>query len=170
VTDELYLLARAGDRLSDIVRLGLDREAERRYLQDIVSSVSVRLDTPYVIIDVLLNDAQVLVAECGPVPDFIIEAGGTPLEWAFCWPLLAERAPRQVPDLTHDPMFRDNPLVMAGAVRAYAGAPLLSHTGQVLGGLCGLDVRPRPFVPAELAFLQEMADEAVSRLEEYAEK
>ncbi|HEX9999629.1 MAG TPA: GAF domain-containing protein [Actinoplanes sp.] len=170
MTAGLFALARAGDRLADIVRLGLDREAERGYLQDIVSSVAVRLDTPFVIVDVLLNDAQILVADSGPVPDFIGEAGGTPLEWSFCLPLLAERAPRQVPDLTADPMFRDNPLVTLEGVRAYAGAPLLSHTGHVLGGLCGLDVRPRPFVPAELEFLREMAEEVVARLEEYAER
>jgi GAF domain-containing protein len=170
VTAELYALAHAGDRLSDIVRLGLDREAERRFLQDIVSSVSVRLDTPFAIIDVLLNDAQLLVAEVGPVPDFILEAGGTPLEWAFCLPLLASRAPRQVPDLTQDPMFRDNPLVTVGGVRAYVGAPLRSNTGQVIGGVCGLDVRTRRFEAAQLAFLQGMADEAMARLEEYAER
>ena len=37
--------------------------------------------------------------------------------------------------------------------------------GQVLGGLCGLDVRPRPFEPAEVRFLEEMAAETVRRLE-----
>jgi GAF domain-containing protein len=156
-------------RLVDLARLGLDREAERGYLRDIVDSVADHLDTPFVVIDVLLNDAQVFLAGRGPIPDFIAEAGGTPLEWAFCQPLVVSRQPRTVEDLTADPEFRDNPLVTVGGLRAYAGAPLISRTGQVLGGICGLDVRPRPFVSGEVDFLARMATETVARLEAFAE-
>ena len=157
------------DRLVDVARLGLDRETERGYLRAIVDDVSVRLDTPFVVIDVLLNDAQVFLAGSGPMPEFIAEAGGTPLEWAFCQPLVTERRARSVADLTADPLFRDNPLVTVGGLRAYAGAPLISHTGQVLGGICGLDVRTRAFDPAEMEYLQVMAAETVERLEEFAD-
>jgi GAF domain-containing protein len=158
------------ERLVDVARLGLDRESERGYLTDIVDAVADRLDTPFVVIDVLLNDAQVFLAGRGPIPEFIGEAGGTPLEWAFCQPLVTERRARTVEDLTVDPLFRDNPLVTAGGVRAYAGAPLISHGDQVIGGICGLDVRPRPFRPQEVAFLREMAAETVERLEERSEQ
>ncbi|GIE93460.1 GAF domain-containing protein [Paractinoplanes rishiriensis] len=168
VTDYLPAIRRV-DRLVDLARLGLDREAERGYLRDIVDSVADHLDTPFVVIDVLLNDAQLFLAGRGPIPDFIAEAGGTPLEWAFCQPLVTDRQPRVVEDLSTDPVFRDNPLVAVGGVRAYAGAPLISRTGQVLGGICGLDVRPRPFVAAEVDFLAQMATETVARLEQYAE-
>jgi GAF domain-containing protein len=160
---------RRTDRLRDVARLGLDREGSRYYLDEIVETVADRLDTPFVVIDVLLNDAQVFLAGHGPVPDFIVEAGGTPLEWAFCQPLPTTRATRAVADLTTDPLFHDNPLVTVGGIRAYAGAPLISHTGQVLGGLCGLDVRARPFTGAELAFLESTAGEVVELLEHYAE-
>ncbi|WP_433368586.1 GAF domain-containing protein [Actinoplanes sp. CA-142083] len=155
-------------RLADVARLGLDREAERGYLRDIVDTVGVRLDTPFVMVDVLLNTAQVFLAGAGPAPDWMREACGTPAEWALCVPLVADRAPRAVPDLSADPLFHDNPLVTVGGIRAYAGAPLISHTGQVLGGICGLDVRPRLFHPGEMLFLQEMAAEVVERVEERA--
>ena len=161
-------VACSADRLLDVARLGLDREADRVHLQDIVETVAVRLDTPFVIIDVLLDDAQVFLAEHGPVPAWIAEVGGTPLEWALCTPLITERAPRVVPDLTADPMFRDNPLVTVEGLRSYIGAPLISHRGHVLGGICGVDVRTREFAPAEIAYLQEMAAETVDRLESYA--
>lgn len=155
-------------RLADVARLGLDREAERGYLRDIVDAVQARLDTPFVMIDVLLNTAQVFLAGSGPAPEWIEQAGGTPVEWAFCQPLVATRAPWMAADLSTDPIFHDNPLVTKGGLRAYAGAPLISHTGQVLGGLCGLDLRPRAFAPDEILFLQEMAAEVVDRLEERA--
>jgi GAF domain-containing protein len=159
---------RAIDRLVDVARLGLDREAGHRYLQDIVNTVACRLDAPVALIDVLLNEAQVMLASVGPMPEWLGEAGGMPVEWAFCQRLVAERAPSAVGDLTTDPAFRDNPLVTVGGVRAYAGAPLVSHHGQVLGGVCVLDVKPRSFDPAEVAFLEEMAVEAVDRLEAHA--
>ncbi|GIF18390.1 GAF domain-containing protein [Actinoplanes tereljensis] len=165
-----YPAIRTVDRLIDVARLGLDREAERPFLRELVDRVVQRLDTPFVMIDVLLNDAQVFLAGHGPVPEFIQESGGTPLEWAFCQPLVTERAPRSVTDLAIDPMFHDNPLVTVGGVRAYAGAPLVSQSGHVLGGLCGLDVQPRAFSRDDLLFLQATAEEVVERLEERADR
>jgi GAF domain-containing protein len=79
--------------------------------------------------------------------------------------LIKERAPRTVADLSGDLMFEDNPLVTRGLVRSYAGAPLISYRGEVLGGLCGLDIRPRAFGPRETAYLQRMAVQVVERIE-----
>ncbi|MEU4420360.1 GAF domain-containing protein [Actinoplanes sp. NPDC024001] len=155
-------------RLREVARLGVDREVERAYLADIVDTVADRLDAPFAIVTGLLSDAQVFLAGRGPVPAWIAEVGGTPIEWAFCCPLLSERAARTVSDFTTEPEFRDNPLVTVEGIRSYAGAPLISGSGLVLGGLCALDVRPRQF-GTHLAELQELADEVVRRIEAEAE-
>ena len=156
------------ERLADVARLGLDREEERPYLHDVVERAALTLGTPFAVLDVLLDDAQVFLDATGPMPEWVREAAGTPLEWAFCTPLVRDRAVRTVADLAADPMFRDNPLVTIEGVRSYAGAPLISRNGHVLGGLCGLDIRPREFGPAQLGALQSLADEAVGRIEERA--
>lgn len=156
------------ERLADVARLGLDREEDRHYLHDIVERAALTLGTPFAVLDVLLDDAQVFLAATGPMPEWIREAGGTPLEWAFCLPLVRDRVARAVTDLAADPMFQDNPLVTVEGVRSYAGAPLISRNGHVLGGLCGLDVRPREFGPAQLDNLRELAGEAAGRIEEHA--
>jgi GAF domain-containing protein len=161
---------RRRERIADVSRLGLDRERERDYLREIVDTVAERLDTPYTLIDVLLDDAQVFLSARGQMPQWLQEAGGTPLEWSFCRPLVRERRPLTVPDLTSDPLFWENPLVTIGGVRAYAGAPMISHRGEVLGGLCALDARPRFFGESELAFLERKAAEAVELLEAHAEE
>lgn len=160
-----YPQRRDRERLRELARLGVDRQIDRAYLSSIVDTVATRFQTPFALVTGLLSDAQVFLAGRGPVPAWIAEAGGTPLEWAFCCPLLSERAARMVRDFTVDPQFRDNPLVTIEGVRSYLGAPLISAGGQVLGGLCGLDVRPREFGPEQLESLQELADEAVRRLE-----
>jgi GAF domain-containing protein len=159
---------RRPERLADVARLGLDRELDRPYLHDLVERAAAVLGTPFAAIDVLLDDAQVFLETVGPLPEWIREAGGTPLEWTFCGPLVLHRAARAVPDLSRDPEFRDNPLVTVEGLRAYAGAPLISYAGQVLGGLCGLDRRPRHFGLEELSRLRELADEAVELVEAYA--
>ena len=159
---------RTRPRLADIARLRLDQEIARDYLQDIVQTAASWLDTPFAVADALLDHAQVFLAGCGPVPQWIAEAGGTPIEWAFCRPLVMGRTARTVADLSRDPMFADNPLVTIEGVRAYAGAPLISHRGQVIGGLCCLDTQPREFADEDLRFLQDLADEAMRRVENAA--
>ncbi|WP_433791664.1 GAF domain-containing protein [Actinoplanes sp. CA-252034] len=156
-------------RLLALAQVGVDRLQERPFLTEIVESVSGRLDTPFAVISVLLDGAQVFLAGCGPIPEWIGEAGGTPIEWAFCLPMLRSRTPWFVGDFALDPAYRDNPLVTVEGVRSYIGAPLITSGGDVVGGLCGLDVRPRNFDAGQLRDLQDLADEAVRRIEAQAE-
>jgi GAF domain-containing protein len=156
---------RSADRLRDVARLGLDRELARPYLQQFVDEVADRLGMPIALADVLLDEAQVFVAGHGPVPDWIAEASGTPIEWAFCRPFVSDRRPRVVPDLSADPMFRDNPLVTVEGARAYIGVPLVSHQGHVVGGLCAVDMQPREFDADAVALLERLAAEVVEQIE-----
>ncbi|WP_436527134.1 GAF domain-containing protein [Actinoplanes sp. HUAS TT8] len=156
-------------RLREVARLGLDREGPRDYLTDVVKTVSNRLGTPFAIVDALLDDAQVFLAGCGPVPEWFDEAGGTPIEWAFCAPFVQDRVPRVIDDFTSDPRYRHNPLVIVEGVRSYIGAPLITAGGHVVGGLCALDLRRRSFTDADVEYLADMADRTIRRIEEHAE-
>ncbi|KHD73216.1 histidine kinase [Actinoplanes utahensis] len=164
-----YPELRDRQRLRDLARIGVDRPAERPYLTEIVEAAAERIETPFAVVTVLLNGAQVFLAGRGPIPAWIGEAGGTPIEWAFCLPMLHTRAAWHVNDFTEDPRFRTNPLVTVEGVRSYIAAPLITSDGLVLGGLCALDVRPRDFAPGQLGELQSLADEAVRRIEADAE-
>ncbi|BEL11945.1 GAF domain-containing protein [Actinoplanes sichuanensis] len=156
-------------RLLDVARLGMDVQLARPYLDEIVESVTDRLGMPFAIVDSLLDGAQVFLAGRGPIPEWVGEVGGTPVEWAFCLPMLRSHAAHHVSDLTRHPEFRDNPLVTFEGVRAYIGAPLISAGGAVLGGLCALDVRPRDFDQDELDLMRDLAAETVRRIEARAE-
>ncbi len=71
-----------------------------------------------------------------------------------------------VPDTTLDARFADNPLVTDGPqVRFYAGAPLRTPGGQVLGSFCLLDVVPREFSARDQAVLADLAATAMDALE-----
>ncbi|MDG6107088.1 GAF domain-containing protein [Dactylosporangium aurantiacum] len=49
-------------------------------------------------------------------------------------------------------------------IRSYAGAPLVSAGGHVLGGLCVLDVRPHDFDDTTLDLLRDRAARVVALL------
>ncbi|MEV4346200.1 GAF domain-containing protein [Actinoplanes sp. NPDC049596] len=156
------------DRLLDVARLGLDREQPRPFLQRVVDEVAEALHAPIAVADVLLDDVQVFAALHGPAPQWLLDAGGTPIEWSFCRPFLTERRPRIVRDLREDPRWSDNPLVTGEGARAYIGVPLISRRGHVLGGLCALDLAPRDFAGESIGMLERRAAEIIDNLESEA--
>ncbi|MEU8243273.1 GAF domain-containing protein [Actinoplanes missouriensis] len=152
-------------RLREVARLGVDREIPRDYLAELLERVAVELEMPFAVVTGLLSDAQVFLAGRGPIPEWVAEVGGTPIEWAFCVPMLRDQSARCVNDFIADPEYRDNPLVTVEGLRSYIGAPVISAGGAVLGGVCGLDVRPREFSEEQLRLVRELAAEVARRLE-----
>jgi diguanylate cyclase (GGDEF)-like protein len=69
-----------------------------------------------------------------------------------------------VPDTTADPRFADHPLVAGKPhFRYYAGYPLTSVDGQIIGTFCVMDVKPRNVTPAEKQLVCDIA--AIAQLE-----
>ncbi len=95
-----------------------------------------------------------------------LELSEIPREISFCAHALASPDVLMVPDTTADARFADNPLVTAGPeIRFYAGAPLVTADGYVLGTLCVLDVVPRVLSELQLSQLGVLASQVVSQLE-----
>ncbi|SDM55515.1 GAF domain-containing protein [Methylobacterium phyllostachyos] len=73
-----------------------------------------------------------------------------------------------IPDLTADARTRDNPLVTGEPfIRFYAGAPLVTPDGHVLGSLCVIDKVSRPggLTAAQTENLKALARQVVTQLE-----
>lgn len=83
----------------------------------------------------------------------------TPRDMAFCAYPAASAAPLIVEDASHDSRFAQNPLVnKPGGIRFYAGLPLKTTQGLVLGTLCTIDSKPRKLSTEDFATLQDLAD------------
>jgi signal transduction histidine kinase len=96
-----------------------------------------------------------------------MDASETPRAVSFCAHAVYERRTLVVPDATLDPRFADNPLVTGElGLRFYAGAPLVTADGLVLGTLCAIDYAARPAPTTEqIDVLRKLADAVVDALE-----
>jgi diguanylate cyclase (GGDEF)-like protein len=85
---------------------------------------------------------------------------------ALCNVAMKLERPLVVPDTHVDARFENNPLVIGSPfVRFYAGAQLRTPNGFVIGTLCAMDSRPRPFDDGDVAILRDLAQLVLSELE-----
>jgi diguanylate cyclase (GGDEF)-like protein len=89
-----------------------------------------------------------------------------PREGVFCDHVVRDRAPIVIEDASRDERFADSPYVLAdGGVRFYAGFPLVTPSGAVLGTLCVNDADPRVLSPEQVQVLWTLADQVMAQLE-----
>ncbi|URD38105.1 PAS domain S-box protein [Methylobacterium tardum] len=92
----------------------------------------------------------------------------TDLDRSVCKFVLDEPDILVIADLTADPRTRANPLVTGEPhIRFYAGAPLRTASGQVLGSLCVIDTEPRPegLTGAQAEALRRLARQTMAQME-----
>jgi len=91
----------------------------------------------------------------------------TPRNESFCAHAILEANDiLEVSDAAADDRFADNPAVTGDPhIRFYAGAPLVSETGQAVGTICVIDRVPRTLTDDQRHALRILAARAVSLLE-----
>lgn len=90
----------------------------------------------------------------------------SPRDESFCAHAILERGVTVAEDAAVDPRFADNPFVTGSeGVRFYAGAPLVTPDGHVLGTLCVLDRQPRPLTPEQMEALLALSRHVVCQVE-----
>ena len=106
------------------------------------------------------SDRQWVKARVGFAP------GEMPLASSFCVHMVRTQAPLVVQDATCDARFASHPLVTGDpGVRFYAGAPLVTPGGHVIGAICVMDTAPHDPPEAHVRQLQNVAALAVDELE-----
>ncbi|MBN9409940.1 MAG: GAF domain-containing protein [Burkholderiales bacterium] len=152
-------------RLTALRRLMvLDSSAETAY-DDITRLASQTFGAPISLISLIDEDRQWFKSRVG------LEMQETPRDWSFCSHAIEQ--PDEVlvvRDAQLDPRFRNNPMVTGSPhIRFYAGAPLVTATGEAIGSLCVIDSKPRDIDPAKLAELQFLAAQVVAMMQKRAE-
>lgn len=93
-------------------------------------------------------------------------ADEAPRERAFCERQIESRTPLVLRDTLADGEFANAPLVAGPPfIRFYAGVPLITEAGHVIGTLCAMDTRPRDVKQGELDTLADLAAIVMDELE-----
>ncbi|UVD58758.1 sensor domain-containing diguanylate cyclase [Rhizobium sp. Pop5] len=88
------------------------------------------------------------------------------LEDTFCRCVVDCDEPVIVQDASKDPRFSKHPSVTGDDhIRFYAGVPLRTKAGHMIGTVCAIDRRPRSFSSKDLAILEELAGAAMDRID-----
>jgi GAF domain-containing protein len=153
------------ERLREIVELDLLSPDVDPILRDLAEEAASRLGLPVSLISVVLDEALHVAAFQGPPGLWLDETRGHPVEWSFCATSVRTRDAFVVEDAETHPDHHDNPLVTQDGVRCYAGVPLISSRGFVLGNLCVVGLEKRTFSDDDVAVLRGLAAEAVRRIE-----
>lgn len=89
-----------------------------------------------------------------------------PRDSSFCAYAILQHQPLIIHDTASDPRFENNPWATSDPhVRFYAGAPLLTSEGYILGTVCVMDYVPRVLRPKQIEGLQTIAHETMILLE-----
>lgn len=152
-------------RLAEIAELGLLDGSADPVLDDVARRAASALGLPVSLVSVVLDDALHVAASHGLTGLWLDETRGHPVEWSFCATSVRTRDAYLVPDAPKDATHQRNPLVTQDGVRCYAGVPLVSSRGYVLGNLCVVGMEERTFTADEVEMLRDLAREAVARIE-----
>ena len=119
---------------------------------------------PVALVSLVDDERQCFVGMCG-VKQPWADARQTPLSHSFCQHVVANQAPLVIDDARGDAILCTNLAIADLDVVAYAGFPILSPGGHVLGSLCAIDDQPRVWTAEELESLSEIAELLANELE-----
>ncbi len=137
----------------------LDTLPEQVY-DDLVSLAAHIAGTPIALVSLIDEHRQWFKARCG------LDATETPRSISFCGHAVESGGPLVVEDARLDERFADNPIVVGDPhVIFYAGSPITTEDGFMLGTLCVIDHRPREFGEAHRRMLDALARQVMSQLE-----
>lgn len=142
----------------------IDTEPEESF-DRVTRLVSEVLEMPICLVSLVTADRQ-WFKSCVGLTGELLDNRSTEREAAFCQYVVALQATLVVPDAQLDERFQQNRLVQQeGGIRFYAGAPLRTKAGHILGSLCVIDRQPRTFTAQQAVMLEEFAAWVVTELE-----
>jgi GAF domain-containing protein len=138
----------------------LDTPAEKAF-DDLVRLALYICETPIAAVTFIDKDRQWFKSKVG------LDVPETKRDISFC--VHALTLPNEtliVPDASLDARFSDNPLVTGEPkIRFYAGAPLVTEDGFVLGTLCVIDHVPKELSAAQKKALEVLRNQVMRELE-----
>lgn len=137
----------------------LDTPSEQAY-DDFTLLASSICQVPIALISLVDAERQWFKSKIG------LDVHQTARDIAFCGHIILSDRTLIIKDTSLDGRFYDNPLVTSAPhIRFYAGAPLITPAGYIIGSLCVIDRQPRDLSDAQKIALEALARQVVTQLE-----
>ncbi len=147
-------------RLASLRRYGVLDTGPEPAMDDLTALATHICATPIALISLVDEGRLWFKSKIG------LAATALPRSLSFCERAMAQAELFIVPDATRDDRFTELPLVREEPrVRFYAGAPLLTPEGDILGTLCVMDRVPRELGPEQSAALLRLSRQVMLQLE-----
>ena len=122
------------------------------------------LNAPVATVTLIDKDRQFFKSSVG-LSEPWRSARQTPLSHSFCRHTLLSREALVIEDARKNPLVSENPAIRDLDIVAYAGIPLITASGHVLGTLCVIDHRPRSWTADQIETLEALAASVLSEIE-----
>lgn len=154
------------ERQKRVDELYLTSHSQDPVFEKLVEITARCLKVPIAFVSILDNQRQWFLARVG------LGLEETPRNQSFCFYAGPQQLPLQVSDASVDPRFQHNPLVTGHpGIRFYAGVPLITEDGLILGSLCIIDTEPRHELDeADLILMQKLAGVVMARMTSMRDK
>lgn len=147
-------------RLAELTDLDLTGPVVDARLDAIATLAAEVLGLPIALVSIVGREDQRFVARHG------LDVEGTGRDVSFCAHVVAAGEALVVHDALGDERFSDNPLVTGDPhIRFYAGVPLRTASGHVLGTLCAIGREPHAISPAQEKMLRSLGDQVLALME-----
>lgn len=150
-------------RLNALNKTGLLDSAREEAFDRLTRLATRALGVPVALVSLVDNDRQFFKSQIG-LPEPWASERQTPLSHSFCQHVVTSAEPLIVNDAREHPLVRDNRAVPELGVIAYAGLPLVTPDGHVLGSFCAIDTKPRQWSQNDLAILSDLAATATAEV------
>ena len=159
------------ERAADVASLGVMRVDQTSIYLDYVSLAAELTDCPMSFINLLDQSSQWSLCGLGLPQQIFDQFREIPRDQSICQYAILSKEPTIINDLENDVIFSDHPIVIEEPhIRFYAGFPLVSKKGNVLGTLCLMDLEPRIIDKALIPAIQKLARRVAFQLEFTREK
>ena len=137
----------------------LDSETEKDF-DDIAKLASEICETPISMITLIDEQRQWFKSSLG------LDIKETPRETSFCGHVITRPDHNLIiENSSEDERFHDNPFVLEGTIKSYAGFPIVNPDGFALGALCVVDVKAKKLEQFQINALERLANQVTKLLE-----
>ena len=164
MTNAVHSALQHASRLAALRATGAMDAPPNEILDRLTRLASRLMGVPITLVSLVDADRQFFASQVGLTEPWATERG-TALSHSFCQYVVASRGPLIVEDARINPLVADNLAIPDIGVIAYAGMPLTTSDGEVLGSFCAIDTVPRQWRQDQIAILEDLAHAASGELQ-----